>query len=90
MTAIATHDHEALNLRPHVTGLMDRAQAAKFLTSFGYRIARATLAKYAVTDEGPPFSKFGRRPLYLACELLSWADSRLGPVVRSPSEAAAA
>jgi hypothetical protein len=81
-------DHDLLRSRPPTAGLMDRAQAAEFLTSYGYRIARSTLAKYAVSVEGPGFSRFGRRPLYTASDLLSWADKRLGPVIRSTSEAA--
>jgi len=88
-TTTTQYDH-ALNSRPVTAGLMDRAQAAEFLSSYGYRIARATLAKYAVTGEGPAYSKFGRRPLYLASDLLSWAEDRLGPAIRSTSEASAA
>ena len=38
MTNTTTHNDDALNnLRPQTTGLMDRAQAAEFLTSHGYR-----------------------------------------------------
>jgi hypothetical protein len=75
-------------LRPQTAGLMDRAQAAEFLTSYGYRTARATLAKLAVTGNGPAYQKFGRRPLYLAADLLQWAQDRCGPVIRSTSKAA--
>ena len=86
VTNTITHNDEAL--RPLPAGLMDRAQAAEFLTSNGYRTARATLAKLAVTGNGPAYQKFGRRPLYLAADLLQWAQDRCGPTVRSTSGAA--
>jgi hypothetical protein len=62
VTNTTTHNNEPLNnLRPLTAGLMDRAQAAEFLTSYGLRISRAILAKYAVSGEGPAFARFGRR-----------------------------
>jgi hypothetical protein len=55
VTNTTTDNDELLNnLRPLTAGLMDRAQAADFLTGYGFRISRSTLAKYAVTGAGRP------------------------------------
>lgn len=55
---------------------MTRAEAAHFLTSRGFKVAVATLGKYATLGGGPRYSKFGRKPLYTAADLLEWATSR--------------
>jgi hypothetical protein len=50
-------------------------------------LSENTLAKWACTSsDGPPFRLFGRVPLYPEDELDAWAESRLGPLVRSTSE----
>jgi hypothetical protein len=66
---------------------LDRKQAAEFLTSHGFKTAAATLAKLACIGGGPEFRSFGRKPLYRAAELLSWAQSRTSGPRRSTSEA---
>jgi hypothetical protein len=66
---------------------LERRDAAKFLTEHGFRVAAATLAKLAVLGGGPPYEKFGRRPLYRANQLLAWAHSRTTRL-RSTSERA--
>jgi len=80
-------DDDALAQRLPTAGLMDRAQAAEFLTSRGYRTARATLAKLACVGGGPPFRSYGRKPLYLAADLLGWAEARTTGPRHSTSEA---
>jgi hypothetical protein len=70
--------------------LLTRRDAAAALTAAGYPVARATLATRAVRGGGPPFRRFGARPLYRWGDLLDWAQSRLGPTIRSTSEADAA
>ena len=90
MTNTATHNDEALNNpRPQTAGLMDRAQAAEFLTSHGYRTARATLAKLACLGGGPAFRSYGSRPLYSASDLIAWAEAKTSGLRRSTSEAGA-
>jgi len=42
--------------------MLDRRQAAAFLTNRGYRTAPATLAKLACIGGGPTFESFGRKP----------------------------
>jgi hypothetical protein len=60
--------------------LLDRRQAAAFLTARGYRTARATLAKLACIGGGPTFESFGRKPLYREADLLAWArEKKTGP-----------
>jgi hypothetical protein len=69
--------------------LLRRVGAAKYLAeTYGINISPKTLAKWAcVSSDGPAFRKAGRIPLYPVSSLDSWAQSRLGPLVRSTSEA---
>ncbi len=60
--------------------------AAAALTEVGFPVATATLATKATRGGGPPFQKFGTRPLYVWRDALAWAQLRLGPVVNSTSE----
>src|SRR5215831_20059337 len=66
--------------------LLDRKEAASFLTAHGYRTAPATLAKLACIGGGPPFESFGRRLLYRETELLAWAQARSTGLRRSTSD----
>ncbi len=59
--------------------LLSRGQAAEALTAAGYPVARATLATKATRGEGPPFQRFGRKPLYRWGDVLAWAQSRMVP-----------
>lgn len=45
-----------------------------------------TLAKLAVTGDGPIFRKFGRLVLYAPEDLDQWAKSKLGPKQHSTSQ----
>jgi len=65
---------------------LSRKEAAQFLTSRGYRTAPATLAKLACLGGGPVFHSFGRKPLYLAADLLAWAEGRTTGPRRSTSD----
>ena len=67
-----------------------RSEAAVFLSERGYRVAYATLNKYAVIGGGPAFTKFGRKPLYTQDDLLTWAQSKTSRLVHSTSELQAA
>ena len=69
---------------------LTRKQAAEALKAAGFPISPSTLATKACRPTpyaGPPYRKFGNRPLYRLGDLLSWAQSRLGPAVTSTSEA---
>lgn len=63
--------------------LLSRHEAAAFLCGRGYRVAVATLNKWACVGGGPAFRKFGRRPLYAPADLLAWAAARTSGPVRS-------
>ena len=57
--------------------LLNRRDAAKFLSDRGYPTAYATLAKLAVVGGGPAFVRWGRRQvLYEQTELIAWAQQR--------------
>jgi hypothetical protein len=67
--------------------LLRRDAAAAALTAHGYPVASSTLMTMASRGGGPPYRKFGTRPVYKWAELLAWAQSRLSPVMGSSSEA---
>jgi hypothetical protein len=69
---------------------LTRDAAAEALTKAGFPVRKATLATLATRGGGPPYQKFGTRPIYRWADLVTWANARLGPVVRSTSEADAA
>ncbi len=56
--------------------LLDRKEAAAFLTSHGYKTAPATLAKLACVGGSPIYEQFGRKPLYRPHNLIAWAKSK--------------
>jgi hypothetical protein len=66
--------------------LLTREAAAAALTAAGFPVRPKTLATKATRGGGPPFRRFGVRPLYRWGDALEWAHSRLGPRVRSTSE----
>jgi hypothetical protein len=69
--------------------LLRRADAAKYVTeTYGFPCSPKTLAKLAcVSSDGPPFRLAGRIPLYPQPGLDAWALAKIGPLVRSTSEA---
>ena len=69
---------------------LTRREAADFLTARGYRVAIATLAKYATIGGGPAYSKFGARPTYTERDLLAWVASKTTGPRRSSSDQHAA
>jgi hypothetical protein len=68
--------------------LLRRTEAARYVTAtYGFPCSPKTLAKIACTSsEGPPFRMAGRTPLYPVTTLDAWAQSKIGPLVRSTSE----
>jgi hypothetical protein len=69
--------------------LLRRSEAAKYVTeTYGFPCSPKTLAKIAcVSSDGPPFRLAGRFPLYPTSGLDAWAQAKIGPLVRSTSEA---
>lgn len=69
--------------------LLRRTDAAKYVTeTYGFPCSPKTLAKLAcVSSEGPPFRLAGRFPLYPVPGLDAWAQSKIGPLVQSTSQA---
>jgi hypothetical protein len=65
-----------------------RTEAAKYVTdTYGFPCSPRTLAKLvSVSSRGPPFRLAGRIPLYPQSGLDAWAQSKIGPLVRSTSE----
>jgi hypothetical protein len=57
--------------------VLDRRQAASYLTDRGYPVAYATLAAWAVQGRGPQFARMGRKPLYRRDELDRWAAAQV-------------
>jgi hypothetical protein len=73
-------------MQPDNERRLNRTEAAAFLSERGYRVAYATLNKYATVGGGPVFESFGRRPLYKPSTLLEWVASRTTRPRRSTSE----
>jgi hypothetical protein len=69
--------------------LLRRTDAARYVTeTYGLPCSPKTLAKLAcVSSDGPPFRLAGRIPLYPRQGLDAWALAKIGPLVRSTSEA---
>ena len=70
--------------------LLTRDALAVALTASGFPVSAATLASKATRGGGPPFSKFGGRPLYQWGSGLAWAQARLSKPVRSSADMEAA
>jgi hypothetical protein len=70
--------------------LQIRKATALALQEVGYPVSEATLATMATRGGGPPFHKFGPRPLYRWGDALDWARARLSPLMHSTSEIDAA
>lgn len=68
-----------------------RKEAAQYVVdTYGVPCARQTLARLACdSSSGPPFRMAGRFPLYPVSGLDAWVRSKIGPLVRSTSEARA-
>jgi hypothetical protein len=73
-------------LPSNLDALLTRERVADALTEAGFPTSPKTLATKASRGGGPPYRKFGHRPLYRWGDALTWAESRLGPVVCSTSE----
>jgi hypothetical protein len=67
---------------------MTRAETAQYITEHWFPCSPKTLAKLAVIGGGPAFRKAGRVPLYSTVSVDGWAESRIGPLVRSTTELA--
>jgi hypothetical protein len=68
---------------------LERADASEYLLrNYGLSYTPATLAKLATVGGGPAYHAGSRYPLYPEASLDQWAMQKLGPLVRSSSEAA--
>ena len=58
-----------------------RCEAADALTQAGFPITPGTLANLACQGGGPPFSKWGKIPIYIWGITLAWAKARATPML---------
>lgn len=65
---------------------LTRNALANALAAAGFPVKPATLATKATRGGGPPFRRFGARPLYRWGDAIAWAESRLSSLHRSTSE----
>jgi hypothetical protein len=57
--------------------MLDRREAAEFLTERGFKTAPGTLANLATgRGTGPRFQKYGKKAVYTPDVLIAWAASR--------------
>jgi hypothetical protein len=73
-------------MTPNNDDLLTRDQTASALTALGFPVAGPTLATKATRGGGPPFRRFGRRPLYRWGDAVDWAKSQLSGPIRSTSK----
>ena len=77
--------------KQHLDGdrLLRRTQAAKYVAeTYNFPCSPKTLAKLpSISAEGPPFRRAGRFPLYPRSGLDAWAQKKIGPLLRSTSDA---
>jgi hypothetical protein len=66
-----------------------RVEAAAYVAANYLPCSPKTLAKLAVVGGGPKYRKAGPYPLYSPADLDEWARGKIGPPVRSSSEARA-
>ena len=71
-----------IEFRPS-NSLLTRDMTAIALTEAGYPIKSKTLATKASRGGGPPFQKFGSRPLYRWSDTIAWAENQLSAIVTS-------
>jgi hypothetical protein len=76
----------ALQIPENPDARLTRDQVAALLTAAGFPVRAKTLATKATRGGGPPFRRFGSRPLYRWGDALAWAESRLSPPIGSTSE----
>ena len=70
----------------NATRFLSRSEASEYLINRGLRVARQTLAKYAVTGDGPAYRSFGSRVVYDPADLDVWIERRLTRARRSTSD----
>jgi hypothetical protein len=71
---------------PHPDDKLQRGDLAVELSKAGYPTKKATLSTLASRFGGPPFSKYGKWPLYRWGDALAWAKARETPPRCSTSE----
>lgn len=85
----AAHRPAAMVVPDSLDAVLTRADTGAALRAAGYPVADATLATKATRGGGPPYSRFGNKPLYRWGDALAWARSRLSAPAHSTSEHAA-
>ena len=66
-----------------MTNLMNRKQAAEYLTSLGLRISKQTLAVHAMRGIGAEYTLIGRTAYYKQEWLDEWLADQLKPSAHS-------
>jgi hypothetical protein len=65
--------------------LLTRDATAAALNEAGFPVTASTLATKATRGGGPPFHKFGTKPLYRWADTIAWAHNRLSAPIASTS-----
>ena len=63
--------------------LLTREQSATYLKDYGLRASRMTLARLAMSGEGPRYALIGRTAYYKKEWLDEWVESQLKPNAHS-------
>ena len=89
MSTATETDHPAASNETAPERHLRRSEAAKYVVeTYNVPCSPKTLAKLAcISSTGPPFRLAGRFPLYPTSGLDAWALAKIGPLIRSTSEA---
>jgi hypothetical protein len=79
-------DIESQNLNSSDVKWRPRKDAAAFIKARIGSCTDLTLAKRAVTGDGPPFHICLNRAIYAESDLIAWADAQVGPRQTSTSD----
>jgi hypothetical protein len=74
------------NLNSSDVQYLPRKAAAAFIKARIGSCTELTLAKRAVTGDGPAFHRCLNRTIYAVPDLIAWADSQIGPKQTSTSD----
>ena len=75
---------------PHRYGLSRRAAAQRIREKHGLPCTEATLANMAGRGNGPVYRLIAARAYYLPDDIDSWAEARIGPLIRRAADARSA
>lgn len=63
--------------------VLNRSEAAEYLTERGFKVSKTTLQKLVTVGGGPVYRRFGHRAVYRKSDLDIWVQERLSDPART-------